>query len=481
MTPIASVSVIAPSSRGATMARFYWDDTVKHDRPIITNCFTPGLARAAGLHPSSATEERDLDMLLTNIAMASQEERPLSYSRHRGHEYRGITFGRALSGVATIVKADLALERRTKPGHRGWQSVLRGTPILTDIFDRHGAEPMYEPRESIILRSRKDGSLLPLRPMRERQRQVDRVNEMLSGTLLGLELTGAIRLQNNLWLFERLEEDQFGNPRLVQQRLRLDRMTGHRVFTTDTEHHGRFYCPAQNIPSDERLMVTMNGEPVVELDIQSMHVALAHHLCGARLDGDPYEGMEGFTRKQVKLGMLTAFNATRHHKAVASLTDARGGRRVISNRNDAEILIEALKTRHAPIARMFCSDAGMELMNLDSRITLTGVDYLLAKGIPCTPIHDSLLVQERHEGEAREAMNFGWSEVLGKTRGQKLSLTPCSIEKKQPKVSHSGGAASVGGPSGTFAAGPGIPLSDGGDWWSSVLEEARLDVAEWAA
>jgi hypothetical protein len=57
---------------------YYWDKTVKHDRPLITNCFVPGLARAAGLRPSSATEERDLDMLLTNIALANQEERPLT-------------------------------------------------------------------------------------------------------------------------------------------------------------------------------------------------------------------------------------------------------------------------------------------------------------------------------------------------------------------------------------------------------------------
>ena len=52
----------------------YWDSAVKHDRPLITNCFVRGLACAAGLKPSSATEERDL--LLTNIALADQEGRP---------------------------------------------------------------------------------------------------------------------------------------------------------------------------------------------------------------------------------------------------------------------------------------------------------------------------------------------------------------------------------------------------------------------
>jgi hypothetical protein len=462
----------APISWGIIMA-FYWDNTVKHDRPLITNCFVPGLARSAGLHPSSATDERDLDTLLTNVALADQEGRPLSYSRHRDHDYRGITFGRALSGVATIVKADLALERRTKPGHRGWQSDLRGLPALTEIFDRHGADPIYGPSDPIILRSRRDGSQLPLKPMRDRLRQVEAANEMLASLQLDLSMTGAIELRNNLWRFERLEYDRFDSPHLVKQIVRFDRMAGRRVFTNKTRFHGRFYCPAQNIPSTARLLMTMSGEQVVELDFQSMHVALAYHLCGALLDGDPYEGVPGFTRKQAKLGLLTAFNATSIAAAVSALTDARKGKPVVTNRKDAVRLIEILKVRHAPIAEMLCSDAGMTLMSLDSRIMLAAVDRLIASGILCIPIHDSILVAQQHEDEAREALNYGWCGIL---TNQRAHLTPCNIEKKQPKVPQDGYEGSVG---------VSVPVPDypgpGDGWWASVLEEARLDVAEWAA
>ena len=55
------------------MSGYYWDKSVKHDRPLITNCFLPGLACAAGLKPSSTTEERDLDMLLANVALADPD------------------------------------------------------------------------------------------------------------------------------------------------------------------------------------------------------------------------------------------------------------------------------------------------------------------------------------------------------------------------------------------------------------------------
>jgi len=109
----------------------YWDNLVKHDRPLITNCFVPGLACAADLHPSSATEERDVDMLLTNIALADQEQRPLSYSRHKEHRYRGITFGRVTSAVEIVKRADLATERRQKPdsGWIRWAGAAYSLPI----------------------------------------------------------------------------------------------------------------------------------------------------------------------------------------------------------------------------------------------------------------------------------------------------------------------------------------------------------------
>ena len=272
-----------------------WKPT--HDRPLITNCGAPGLACAAGLKPASRTEERDLDMLLTNIVLAAQEARPLSYSRNESREYRDTTVGRVISGVAKIVSADLALERRSKRGQRGRQSDLRSTPALIETFDQHGESAIYGPRDAIILRSRKDGSLLPMRPSRNLFRQAQRINEMLRATTIGLDMTGALQLKNGLWLFERLDEGRFGIPRLFQQRLRLDRMEGRRVFTSDHKKHGRFYCPAQNIPGSARLQMTLNGHSVVELDFASMHVALAYNLCGVRLEGDPYIVPDSRARK----------------------------------------------------------------------------------------------------------------------------------------------------------------------------------------
>jgi hypothetical protein len=174
------------------------------------------------------------------------------------------------------------------------------------------------------------------------------------------------------------------------------------------------------------------------------------------MDGCPYE-IPGFTRKQGKLGLLTAFNATTLQAAIAALTDARAGRPVFASRKEAARLLEALKTRHVPIASMLCSDAGMKLMHLDSKIMLAAVDRLIAQGIPSIPIHDSILVPAQYESEAREALNFGWC-------GQNPSPTLCNIEKKRQKPPQYGCEG--------WLAPVGLP----GSW---VPVEGRVDVAEW--
>jgi hypothetical protein len=134
-----------------------------------------------------------------------------------------------------------------------------------------------------------------------------------------------------------------------------------------------------------------------------------------------------------------------------------------------------------PIERMLCSDAGMKLMNLDARIMLAAVDRMVAKGIEAVPIHDSIVVAERHEGEAREALNFGWQNTLGQGPILEPVLESKSADctgitrSKTPQGGGGGGGACPA----PHSSSPSRPVVDG--WWSAVIIEARFDVAEWVA
>jgi hypothetical protein len=58
------------------------------DHPLIYSCRAPGFAEAIGMKPQGADQELVLDAFLTNLGMAGETEKPLSYSRHRGHYRR---------------------------------------------------------------------------------------------------------------------------------------------------------------------------------------------------------------------------------------------------------------------------------------------------------------------------------------------------------------------------------------------------------
>ena len=131
------------------------------DHPLIYSCRLPGFAEAIGMKPASADQELVLDTFLTNLAMAGETERQLSYSRHRGHyrrsryRPRAFTYTHATRSVANIVGAGLGIENRTLPGHRGWQSTITPTPLLMSCWTETTADPVYDSNaETIILKSR---------------------------------------------------------------------------------------------------------------------------------------------------------------------------------------------------------------------------------------------------------------------------------------------------------------------------------------
>jgi hypothetical protein len=67
-------------------------------------------------------------------------------------------------------------------------------------------------------------------------------------------------------------------------------------------------------------------------------------------------------------------------------------------------LILAVKAKHQRVADIFCTDAGVDLMRIDSEITLAAVKQCHAKGIAVLPVHDSLIVQARYADQTAEIM-----------------------------------------------------------------------------
>lgn len=211
----------------------------------------------------------------------------------------------------------------------------------------------------------------------------------------------------------------------------------------------------QNVESNLRDRLTINGNAVVELDYHAIHPTLLYAMVKLPLKHDPYR-IEGADRATSKLLLLTAINAENekvlfrafrrrasrdttkfeirsemaHHALDADMDPddidhlvgimrsseerADAFRKLKSKtNNELGATLESLKKLNEPIADYLCSDIGIRLQRTDSDICMKLIEEMTGRGIPVLPIHDSFIVEKKHEGELREVMERTALEMVG--------------------------------------------------------------------
>jgi hypothetical protein len=199
-----------------------------------------------------------------------------------------------------------------------------------------------------------------------------------------------------------------------------------RIFTDESGlYNGRLYGPLwQNISSQARPFIEINGENTVEIDISSAHPLIAYAKMGYDLtdiissEGRPYE-LEALDtenqvmRKIVKQALLTMFNASSKMEAVRALSyfisndQCRGAggqkyslalRRVctktkLSEFHACEWIIDRLIEKHHRIDTFFFSESWKVLNKEESNICLGVVGcFSKMKSTLILPIHDSFII-----------------------------------------------------------------------------------------
>jgi hypothetical protein len=215
------------------------------------------------------------------------------------------------------------------------------------------------------------------------------------------------------------EPDEFGdigdtNDRRVD--LAFQRQL-HRIFNNSSFHQGgRFYGGWwQNIPSRYRKFVTINWAPTKELDFSNMQAAMLYAKVGKPLEGDAYE-LEGIDparyRKLIKKTFFKLINAEGIIKAPR--TDLLPFGWTWSQ------LQEALKEKHAPIAKYFNSGIGIQLQRWDSDIAEEVMLTFMERDILVLPVHDSFLVYFSQEEALKEIMATAYRKRMKK----EISIKP---------------------------------------------------------
>jgi hypothetical protein len=201
-----------------------------------------------------------------------------------------------------------------------------------------------------------------------------------------------------------------------------------RVFNRGSfEKGGRFFGGWwQRCPKDWRSAIFMDDFPVSEIDYSGLHIVLLYALAGINyweaIGDDPYTiskpdfiATDELSRDVCKSLVLMALNARDEAAAFSAFrSDAKTGslEKRYTN-NQLKIVLDALREKHSLIADKFASDAGIDLMNIDGRITEIIIEIYTEQSIPVLTIHDSYLVPDGYESDLEETMKSAFEEVTG--------------------------------------------------------------------
>lgn len=199
---------------------------------------------------------------------------------------------------------------------------------------------------------------------------------------------------------------------------------------------GRNYMVGQDaqtaMAKDNRLHITINGEPCVELDYKSFMPSVMADFAGISFDEhyDPYQiQIDGYDSKLLrdiaKRGLLTLMNTDNMKAAQYALSAIMAEpewKAKIKKANKAGVwpegrithtIIEKLLERNPFIAQQCSKDKALQYQNIESEITDTVVEMVLQEGYIIIPLHDSFIVPISAESFTKYAMEKAYDTVVG--------------------------------------------------------------------
>lgn len=247
----------------------------------------------------------------------------------------------------------------------------------------------------------------PIKSMRE---QVRKYNALLWRTFIDIPPLSEPFIKQPYW------DKNAGKTKNKSVRLTQENKFVRRVFyRADWNLGGRFHGGWwQRINKDWRKKIYINDESTVEEDYSGLHINLLYGLQGLQPHDNPY-ALDNlyfdFTTKQqrniVKGIVLNAINASSEKSAFKAYRQQQQTGSIEKSLNDKQLklLLDEFKEKHPAIVDSICADKGVELMNIDGKITANVINHFTNKNIPILTIHDSYIVQNIHSGELRTVMN----------------------------------------------------------------------------
>ncbi|MGZ2431458.1 hypothetical protein [Rhizobium redzepovicii] len=195
------------------------------------------------------------------------------------------------------------------------------------------------------------------------------------------------------------------------------------------DRHGRLYGGFwEDLPKDQRHLLTIGGEPVVDLDFASMFIQLAYCRQGATpCDGDLYAipGLEEH-RQEVKPLMVSLFFRNAEVRRLPN-----GGKGALPDEWTMARFKAATSDLHPAIVPLFDTNVGFELMALESEILVGILLELAANEVAALPMHDGIMLGATKKELAINTMR----NVSAAKAGRPLPVVEKPIQKPEPNNS----------------------------------------------
>jgi hypothetical protein len=386
------------------------------DIPVVFRWETPWrpveieeLQTNLGLRPGRTRDINTVMGFVLGQAIKTYRADPnrwISYSRNKNwyqdlgrQQYSPVatSYASMIAAVDQLAATGVIEHLKSPRGNLRQQSRFRATPDLYRAYNERPVQLICAPRERIILRDA-DGAVAAYRNsdrIGKWRKQVLAFNEVLTSAVI--ELDGKLICEGDaVWVRDgepvSVQDDETDERRMVNGTATLSL---HRIWNQTWQRNGRLYGPwVQNLPKETRRTLLLNGEPVAEPDYPALHCRLLYDLAGKPMPDKPFE-IDGWERSDVKRAFYTMVNAPTWNSARLAIWEH-------TKRTDE--LMAAIVRKHSAITDVLCSGIGARLMFMDATIMCRNISALNRQGILALPIHDSVIVSAKYEGNALEAM-----------------------------------------------------------------------------
>jgi len=221
-----------------------------------------------------------------------------------------------------------------------------------------------------------------------------------------------------------------------------------RIFNNESFFFGgRWFKAAilkiKNKKTNNRLRTTIDGESIVEIDFDCLHINMLSDIMGITA----YRGVDIYyhvldkqnystnNRRLVKLGINIMLNATSEYKAKQAISDLIDeepkGTYCYSRGND---VVKDIYKKLPEFKSKFCNKecTGLILQNKDSWIAHYVLDEFVKIQQPVLVVHDSFIVQRKNSDFLVSAMSYAYKRVIEVDRVVSMKMN--WLEDDAPQV-----------------------------------------------